>query len=710
MQQPRSACFGKASFLPATLGCLTLPTSSPIMSAPVNTRSLVLKILFVLLGLTMLTRLFFLQVADDKYKIMANDITIFRKVVYPPRGVIYDTKGKVICRNESIYDLMMTAEQVPKDADTATLCQILGIAPEAYRKMYEKAKWMNGPKRPGVFMSFLTPEQTARLQEASTDFPGFQLVERSIRSYPYPIAGNILGFTGEVSPAMLKRERFASYSQGDYVGLDGLELWYEEVLRGRRGVHFFQRDNFNRPRDPYRAGALDTMEEAGRSLELYMDADLQAYGEKLLQGKLGSVVAIDPATGGILAMVSSPGYDPNLLRGAERSRNFSKLYSMATKPLFNRAIKASYTPGSTQKPLTGLIALDEGAITPAFGYPCFGGYGACGKFIRCTHSGGGHAGNLRLALANSCNAYFVHIYRLSVDMKKWGGVHNGLQQWYRHMFAMGFGRRTGIDLPYEVTGTLFDSTQYNRMYRGQWNSCTNLFIGMGQGELTATPLQMANAMAIIANRGFYYRPHLVKSIGGNPRDSVLRPFLQKIIPAQVADTDYAIIGLGMMDVVNHGTGRVAQLPNVEVCAKTGTAENYAIINGQRVKLKDHSVFVAFAPRVNPKIAIAVTVENAGYGSTWAGPVASLMIEKYLFDTIANNRKALEERMFNGTTITAQVYAIDSSQRRMDREREATRTQRRFVRDSTVAARDSAYIRFWMKQYIFTQEKRKANAR
>lgn len=680
------------------------------MSAPFNTRSLVLKLIFVVLGLVMIARLYQLQVADDKYKIMGDDITIFRKVVYPPRGVIYDTKGQVLCRNESIYDLMMTAEQVPRDVDSLQLCHILGISPDDFHKLHEKAKWMNGPKRPGVFMSFLTPEQTARLQEASTDFPGFQLVERSIRSYPFPIAGNVFGYTGEISASMLKRERWSSYSQGDYVGLDGLELYYEEVLRGKRGVHFFQRDNYNRPRDPYKGGALDTMEVAGRSLELYLDADLQAYGEKLMQGKLGSVVAIDPSTGGILAMVSGPGYDPNLLRGAERSRNFGKLYSMATKPLFNRAMKASYAPGSTQKPLTGLIALDEGAISASYGYPCFGGYGACGKFIRCTHSGGGHAANMRAALANSCNAYFVHIYRLSVDMKKWGGVHNGLQQWYKHMYLMGFGRQTGIDLPYEVTGTLFDSTQYNKMYNGHWNSCTNLFIGMGQGELTATPLQMANSMAIIANRGFYYRPHLVKSIGGNPRDSMLRPFLQKIIPARVSDTDYAIIGLGMMDVVDRGTGRVAQLPNVEVCAKTGTAENYALVGGQRVKLKDHSMFVAFAPRVNPKIAIAVAVENSGYGSTWAGPIASLMIEKYLFDTIANNRKHLEDRMVNGTTITNMVYVVDSSQRARDRQREATRARRRFVRDSTVTARDSAYTRYWMERYIFTQQTKKVNAR
>lgn len=680
------------------------------MSAPLNTRSVVLKIIFVLLGLTMITRLYMLQVADDKYKIMGDDITIFRKVVYPPRGVIYDTKGKVLCRNESIYDLMMTAEQVPRDIDSMQLCQILGIDPASFHKLHEKAKWMNGPKRPGVFMSFLTIEQTARLQEASTNFPGFQLVERSIRSYPYPIAGNVFGFTGEISANMLKRDRWSSYSQGDYVGLDGLELNYEEVLRGQRGVHFFQRDNYNRPRDAYKGGALDTQEVAGRSLELYLDAELQAYGEKLMKGKLGSVVAIDPSTGGILAMVSGPGYDPNLLRGAERSRNFGKLYSMATKPLFNRAMKASYAPGSTQKPLTGLIALDEGAITPAYGYPCFGGYGACGKFIRCTHSGGGHAANLRAALANSCNAYFVHLYRLSVDMQKWGGVHNGLQQWYKHMYAMGFGRRTGVDLPYEVTGTLFDSTQYNKMYNGHWSSCTNLFIGMGQGELTATPLQMANAMAILANRGFYYLPHFVKSVGGDPRDSVLRPYLQKIVPTKVSDTDFAIIGLGMMDVVNKGTGRVAQLPNVEVCAKTGTTENYALINGQRVQLKDHSMFVAFAPRIHPKIAIAVAVENAGYGATWAGPIASLMIEKYLFDTIASNRRHLEERMFNGSTITNMVYVVDSNQRLRDRQREATRAQRRFVRDSTVMARDSAYIKFWMDRYIFTQEKNRTNAR
>ncbi len=416
--------------------------------------------------------------------------------------------------------------------------------------------------------------------------------------------------------------------------------------------------------------------------------------------KLGSVVAIDPSTGGILAMVSSPSYDPNLLRGADRARNFGNLYKLHTKPLFNRAMKAFYNPGSSQKPMTALIALDNGVITPSYGYPCGGGYNQCGRHIACTHSGGGHAANLRLALANSCNAYFCHIYRLSADAAKFGGVKKGLQDWYQHMYNFGFGHPTGVDLPYEIGGTLFDSAAYNKMYNGVWNSCTNVFIGMGQGELAATPLQLANAMCIIANRGFYYTPHLVRAVANNPHDPALSPFLKKHDVTHIPDTVFGIVGLGMMDVVDHGTGTVAKMEGVEVCAKTGTVENYAMLNGVRTKLQNHSMFVAFAPRVHPKIAIAVTVENAGYGATWAGPVASLMIEKYLNDTIAKRRLPLQEKMLKGNVINyKQVAIIDSTQRALD----ALRRLRRLEQAAFKRAQDSTYIMWWVNTYLLKKK-------
>lgn len=669
------------------------------MPLAANTRELVLKIIFVSVAVVILSRLFFLQLFEDKYKVMANDIAILRKVVYPPRGVIYDRKGKVMLNNEVVYDLVVTPIEAKKNQDTVKFCEALGIDTSMYSKMMTKAINKGGWVRQTVFLEELSPAQAARFQENIFLFNGFQMVERNIRSYPDPYAGVVLGYIGEVSPAMLRKDRFKSYNQGDYVGIDGLEAQYEEVLRGQRGIYFIEKDNFNRPRDSYKGGILDTPAVAGRSIELYLDAELQAYGEKLMVNKLGSVVAIDPATGGILAMVSSPSYDPNLLRGKERSKNFGKLFLDATKPLFNRAMKGSYNPGSTQKPLTALVALDEGVITPSYGYPCGGGYYACGKRIGCTHSGGGHAANLRLALANSCNSYFCHIYRLSVDKREYGNVKKGLHKFYEHMYSFGLGHPVGVDLPSETGGTLFDVKDYDKMYNGSWNSCTNLFVGMGQGEIASTPLQMANSMCIIANRGYYYIPHFVKSVAKNPKDPILAKYLEKHTVTHISDAAFEVVGLGMMDVVDRGTGTVAKLPGVEVCAKTGTVENKALVNGQVMKLQNHSVFVAYAPRINPKIAIAVIVENSGYGATWAGPVASLMIEKYMYDSVATSRKYLEEKLINAHLIPKYTYIIDSATRLRDKLIWERKVDRKKYEDNLKHYRDSIMIRQWIKKNL-----------
>ncbi len=669
------------------------------MPLAANSRELVLKIIFVSVAVVILSRLFFLQLFEDKYKVMANDIAILRKVVYPPRGVIYDRKGKVMLNNEVVYDLVVTPVEAKKNQDTIKFCEALGIDTGMYSKMMTKAINKGGWVRQTVFLEELSPAQAARFQENIFLFNGFQMVERNIRSYPDPYAGVVLGYIGEVSPAMLRKDRFKSYNQGDYVGIDGLEAQYEEVLRGQRGIYFIEKDNFNRPRDSYKGGILDTPAVAGRSIELYLDAELQAYGEKLMVNKLGSVVAIDPATGGILAMVSSPSYDPNLLRGKERSKNFGKLFLDATKPLFNRAMKGSYNPGSTQKPLTALVALDEGVITPSYGYPCGGGYYACGKRIGCTHSGGGHAANLRLALANSCNSYFCHIYRLSVDKREYGNVKKGLHKFYEHMYSFGLGHPVGVDLPSETGGTLFDVKDYDKMYNGSWNSCTNLFVGMGQGEIASTPLQMANSMCIIANRGYYYIPHFVKSVAKNPKDPILNKYLEKHTVTHIPDAAFEVVGLGMMDVVDRGTGTVAKLPGVEVCAKTGTVENKALVNGQVMKLQNHSVFVAYAPRINPKIAIAVIVENSGYGATWAGPVASLMIEKYMYDSVATSRKYLEEKLINALLIPKYTYIIDSATRLRDKLIWERKVDRKKYEDNLKHYRDSIMIRQWIKKNL-----------
>ncbi|XZF14622.1 penicillin-binding protein 2 [Chitinophagaceae bacterium MMS25-I14] len=677
------------------------------MSLAANPRQYVVKFIFVGVAFVILIRLLFLQLFEDKYKVMANDIAILRKVVYPPRGVIYDRKGKVMCYNQKVYDLMVTPNEVPKDMDIVQFCNALGIDTATYKKLLDKSRFLNGPMRQGLFLPQLSEGQIARFQENAYSFRGFVPVARYIRSYPKASAASFLGYIGEVSPAMLKKDRFSSYQQGDYVGKDGLEFTYEEVLRGQRGVEYKEKDNFNRERDAYKKGALDTAAISGSALQLYIDAELQAYGEKLMQNKLGSIVAIDPATGGILAMVSSPGFDPNLLSGADRSKNYAALYNMATKPLFNRAMKASYPPGSTQKPLTALIGLDEGAITPSFGYPCGGSYRACGRPIACTHAGGGHAANLRLALAHSCNSYFCDVYRRSVDLSKFGGVKNGLQEWYQYMYHFGIGHPTGVDIPFEIGGTLFDSAAYNKMYHGSWNSCTNVFIGMGQGELTETPLQMANAMCLIANHGFYYKPHFVRAVGNNANDSVLNPYKIKQQFLHIPDTTYGIVALGMQDVVESGTATVAKIEGIDICAKTGTAENKAVIDGKPMKMQNHSMFVAFAPRIHPKIAIAVAVENAGYGATWAGPIASLMIEKYLRDSISSKRKAMEERMIKGNVISKYTYILDSAQRAKDRMREERKMQMQAYQDSVSQAQRWAQVQAIVERYY---SRKKQNSR
>ncbi|MCB0700522.1 MAG: penicillin-binding protein 2 [Chitinophagaceae bacterium] len=659
-------------------------------------RKYVIWSIFIGVALIMLGRLFYIQIIEDKYKVLADDIAIYRKVVYPPRGVIYDKKGKVMLYNKVVYDLMVTANNVPKDIDTMMLSSILEIDTAEYKRLFHRAAVRNGPLRKSVMMEQLSQEQTARFQENMYDFPGFELNERYIRTYPDSSAAHVLGYIGEISKSQLKSDRYLSYRQGDYIGISGLEYYYEEVLRGQRGIYFLERDNFNRPTDPYKKGALDTPAVAGRSLELHLDAELQGYGERLMNNKIGSIVAIDPKTGGILAMVSTPTYSPNMLSGRNRTKNFGKLYVDARHPLLNRAIRGFYQPGSTMKPLTALVALDAGVITPSFGYPCAGGYYQCGKRVGCTHSGGGHAANLRLALANSCNAYFVHIFRKMVDAEKFGGIRKGIEKWYEYNYDFGLGHPTGVDLPFELGGLLPDSNTYNRMYTGKWNSCNVMFVGMGQGEVALTPIQLANAMCIIANKGYYYTPHFVKSIAGKKNDTSLVKYHQKHVVTKIPDEVYSIVKDGMSDVVKHGTGRVAALPDIEVCAKTGTVENKALISGKVVQMKDHSVFVAFAPKENPKIAIAVIVENAGFGATWAGPVASLMIEKYLTDSVATNRKYLEDRLTGANLISPYVYIIDKEQKYRDSVREVRRLERISYLDSTKRVEDSILVNKWLK--------------
>lgn len=587
--------------------------------------------------LVIIAQLVNLQLFSSKYKALALNNAVYPKVKYPDRGIIYDRKGKAILNNTIMYDLEVTPSQV-KGVDTFLLCRLLEIDTAEFKKRIITSIIKNGRYRPSVFEDLLPESVHARLEENIYKFPGFSLVERPVRTYPFKAAAHIMGYIGEADSSIIKRSD-GFYRLGDYVGRSGLEQYYEKVLMGKRGVEYMIKDNKNRLVGKYENGQFDTAAVAGRNLRTYIDIEVQQLAEKLMTNKVGAVVAIEPKTGGIIAMTSGPNYDPNLLTGPEKQKNFNKLFLDVSSPLLNRAIKGQYPPGSTFKPLGALVALDEGVITPEFGIGCGGAYYGCARPVKCTHAGGGHAANLRLAIANSCNSYFSHIYRLAVDADKFGGVKKGYQHWKEYMNAFDLGVRVGVDLPSEDKGNIPDSSVYNKVYRNSWNSCTNLTLGIGQDMMLSTPLQLANAMCIIANKGYYYTPHFVEKFDNETKeDTLLNKYRVKHEPlTRIPDEAFEAVIAGMQDVVEIGTARVAKIPGINVCAKTGTAENYRVIDGKRTKLKDNSVFVCFAPRENPKIAIAVIVENAGYGATWAGPIAALMMEKYLNDTLRPER-------------------------------------------------------------------------
>jgi penicillin-binding protein 2 len=416
---------------------------------------------------------------------------------------------------------------------------------------------------------------------------------------------------------------------GDYAGMIGLEKNYEAVLMGQRGVKRFLRDNKGKIQGPYEKGEFDTVAVAGKNLYTSVDIQVQQLAEKLLQNKIGSAVAINPKTGGVIAMASSPGYNPNLLTGSKRRKTIGRLLLDTARPLYNRAIKGQYPPGSTFKPLGALIALDEGLITPNYGYNCFGSYGACGDPRKCEHHNAGHAANLQLALAYSCNSYFLQVFRMAIDNPKYSSAKAGYVKWKEYMNAFGFGRKLGVDLPSENKANIPDTAQYSKDFGNPrfWNSCYMLTLGIGQDRMTATPLQLANSMAFIANEGYYYTPHFVDSIESETEDEAaqLAPFRTKQKVTKIPKEYFDVIKEGMHDVTVYGTAAFIKVPGHEYCAKTGTAQNP---HG-----KNHSLFVCFAPKDNPKIAVAVIVENAGYGSTWAGPIGGLLMEQYLNDTL-----------------------------------------------------------------------------
>lgn len=637
------------------------------MSVFNQSRSRVVQIIFLLIFVVILIQLINLQIFSAKYKLAAENNAIYRKIIYPDRGIIYDRKKKAMLENTISYDLVVTPVE-SKGTDTLALCAILNIDTVEYKKRMREIIFKNTSVKPSIFEALLTQDLYAKLYENMYKFPGFNLIDRSVRTYPYNTGAQVLGYIAEVDTGFLRRHKEDGYEMGDYAGMNGLERTYEKVLMGERGIKRFIRDNKSRIQGPYENGMFDTSAVAGRNLYTSVDVEVQQLAEKLLANKIGSAVAINPKTGGIIAMVSSPNYNPNDLTGSARRKNLGRMLLDTARPMFNRAIKGQYPPGSTFKPLGAVIALDEGLITPNYGFPCYGSYTSCGVTVKCEHKNAGHAGSLRLALANSCNSYFSQIFRMAIDNPEYHNSTLGYLKWKEYMNKFGMGTTLDVDLPSENKASVPDTAVYNKAYgRSRWNSCTILTLGIGQDKMTATPMQLANMMCIIANKGFYYTPHFVDSIEHEQKDDTtyLAKYRKKHTVTHTSDTVFKAVHDGMHDVTVYGTAAGIKVPGVEYCAKTGTAQNP---HG-----KNHSLFVCFAPKDNPTIAVAVIVENAGYGATWAGPIGAFIMEKYLNDTIATDRLSEVERISKADLIPGAIkdwYVRKDNQRAIKLAQEA----------------------------------------
>lgn len=583
-------------------------------------------------------RLYSIQLDDDKYKNSADNNAFLKKTVYPSRGIIYDRNGELVVYNQPAYDVMM----IPRDVapfDTTDFCRTLSITREQFDKRLVDMKKSPGYSSytPQTFLTQLSAQDYGRLQEKLYRFPGFFIQKRILRQYNHLAAANVLGNIREVSPADIEADNY--YERGDYCGDLGIEKSYDRYLRGIKGKEILIRDANGRIQGRYQDGAYDIPATSGRNLKLSLDIELQQYAESLMVNKIGAVVAIEPSTGEILAMVSSPTYDPTTLIGRQRGANYARLNQDPYHPLFDRALMGAYPPGSTFKPTQGLILLQEGIIDLNTAYPCYRGFISGGLRVGCH----GHGSPLALkpALQTSCNAFFCWGLKNMLDNRrsKYGSVANAFETWKLHLVSMGYGYRLGVDLPSEGRGFIPNAKFYNKIYgENHWSANTIISIAIGQGEILATPLQIANLCATVANRGWFITPHVVKEI----QDTVIdAQYLEKHYPT-IDRRHYDAVAEGMRMAVTGGTCRLANLPDIEVCGKTGTAQNP---HG-----KDHSAFIGFAPYNDPKIAVCVYVENAGFGATYGVPIGSLVIEKYLTGKISPQRKYIEERMLNSNTI------------------------------------------------------------
>ena len=600
----------------------------------------------VVICLIYIARLFNLQVSDDKYKAYADSNAFLKKTIYPSRGTIYDRTGKVVVFNQPAYDMMI----IPRDVepfDTLDLCMTLGMEKDEFVR-----RWNNLHDRsvnpsysrysPQTFLTNLTTEDYGRLQEKMYRFPGFYIQKRILRDYNYHCAANVLGNIREVSKTDLEKDNY--YAPGDYTGDTGVEKSYEEHLRGVKGVEILIRDARGQIQGRYEDGRFDQPASSGRNLKLAIDIELQQYAESLMVNKLGAIVAIEPKTGEVLALVTSPNYDPSMLVGRDRGKNYNLLMQTPHKPLNDRAITGFYPPGSTFKPTQALTFMQEGIITPDTRYPCSHGYINGSLRVGCH----GHGSPLPLlpALQTSCNAYFCWGFKNMIDRRsKYGSSADAFEVWKNHVVSMGYGYKLGIDLPGEKRGFLPNAKYYSKAYgEGHWSANTIISVSIGQGEVTATPLQIANLCATIANRGWFITPHVVKEV----EDTVIDPLYSTRRYPTIDAKYYPPVAEGMRMAVLGGTWTRANIPDIPVAGKTGTAQNP---HG-----KDHSAFMGFAPYDDPQIAVAVYVENGGWGATYGVPIGALVIERYLRGYISEGRKPLETAMLNASTVQLSEYA------------------------------------------------------
>ena len=586
-------------------------------------------------ALILLGKLFYIQIIDDSYKNDADNQAMKRETIYPTRGVIHDRQGRILVGNKVAYDLMVTPREV-EAFDTLTLCQVLDV-PEEFIKE-KMAEFRKNRRKIGyqsvVLIKQMPPETYMKFAEVSYKFPGFKGQARSIRQYPYNAGGNLLGYVSEVDQAFLKKHP-DEYVSGDYAGKTGIEAAREQELKGEKGYTIYLRNSHNKIESRYMDGAMDKEAVPGKDITTTIDAELQNYGQLLMQNKVGSLVAIEPSTGEILTLVSSPGIDVDML--ADIGKHYGEILNNPYRPMFNRAVQASYPPGSVFKLVNGLIGLEEGVITPETSYPCSMGYHFGKNKLGC-HS---HPSPLDLerSIMMSCNAYYCYVLKALLENRKYDSIDEAFDKWNEYVQSFGFGHKLGSDFPSELGGNIPSSKYYNKVYRkGGWKATTVISLSIGQGEIGCTPLHLANLCATIANRGYYYIPHIIKASEGVDIDP---KYYEKQFTMVKPEHFHKVIN-GMWRAVNSGygsggTASVAEVKGLDICGKTGTAQN--------PRGADNSVFICFAPRENPRIAVAAYVENGGFGATWAAPIASLLVEKYLNGEV--KRPDLEKRMMEG---------------------------------------------------------------